>query len=243
MIKINKKKVVGFFVVSVILAGIIIFANSSEGVTGGKIVYKPAIKQTYIEDNYYLSVETNNSGKLIRIDSDQLLTIEEAVSYVSNIFDFATELSGGYCSEKVLTVPRNLKIEDEYYKFNVSTCRYEAVDSYNNFTSSVVAYKYGLDSLLKQNALSKTYIIDYNSETISFDTVARLPLGLKDLGIYLENTEYVSDMAYIRNLFLTYQDYSEVSNYLSYDFYTQYEDILTFIQTKLDGLKMVSGNG
>ncbi len=194
--------------------------------------FAPRKDATYFSNDGLISVEykTDSDGKLIEINIDRLLTIEEMI-YLNPNINYDYELEG--FTEDIFTTPRfsctnyngmkipiNIEIGNTRYKYDDTRCQYRVVDNYNEYKSGFSAsFTYDLDETIKESKNTKISIIIYNpAELVSFIEIYELQNTVEGLGVYSiiinsdrngfdsELVNYYRDMSIYEQLYLKHQE-------------------------------------
>lgn len=189
------------------------------------------------QDNYLISEDnqviieykTDTEGKLIELNIDRLLTIEQMILLNPNI-DFDYELEGftgaifmkpgNVCTDysNDLLIPINLEVGNTRYKFSNSSCMYKTVDNYNNFKAGY-SDEYLLKDTIPVSKNVKISIIVYRpDELVKFIEIYELPNSYERIGVYnimindyndgfrFNLINYYRDMSVYEQLYLRHQE-------------------------------------
>jgi len=152
---------------------------------------------TYFSNDGQVIIEykTDTNGEMIELNIDRLLTIEEMFLQNPNI-DLNYELAGftgdifmkpaNQCTaiSNDLWIPINIEIGNTRYKFNGGDCRYETVDTNNEFKIGF-ADEYYLTDTITENKNTTISIVVYNpNELVRFIEIYELPHTYELLGAY-----------------------------------------------------------
>ncbi|MDC0559031.1 hypothetical protein OAO42_01320 [Candidatus Izimaplasma bacterium] len=216
--------------VIIILSFIVLLSACGSSATVNN--FAPRKDDTYFSNDGYIKIEykTDSDGKLIELNIDRLLTIEEMIHLSPNI-DYDYELEG--FTGAIFTTPRfsctkyngikipfNIEIGNTRYKYDDTRCQYRVVDNYNEFKSGFSAnFTYDLDETIQESTNTKISIIVYNPlELVSFIEVIELQNSVEGLGVYsiivnrakngfdTELVNYYRDMGIYEQLYLTHQE-------------------------------------
>ncbi len=151
----------------------------------------------YISDDnlVIINYKTDEEGKLIELDIDRLLSIEDMIYFNNSVdYDFVLEGFEGEIFENAgflctsyydFKVPSNIEVGNTKYKYNRSDCEYQEVDRDNVYKTGSYARKY---SLLDTIPVSKTVsikIVVYNETQVDkFVEIVDLPHTVESLGVY-----------------------------------------------------------
>lgn len=189
------------------------------------------------KDDYYISEDetiiidykTDENGKMIELNIDRLLTIEQMIYFNTNIdYAFAIEGFGGdifvnagfLCtSYENLSVPVNIEVGNTKYRYNRDDCEYQEVNRDNVYIAGTYARKFRLNDTIavSKNIIISIVVYDINSPE-KFVEVQRIPHTAKLLGVYSVplNTDrdgftidgvynYYTDMAMYEQIYLKNQ--------------------------------------
>lgn len=155
------------------------------------------------KDDYFISEDetiiidykTDENGKMIELNIDRLLTIEQMIYFNTNIdYDFTIEGFGGdvftnagfLCtSYENLSVPVNIEVGNTKYRYNRDDCEYQEVNRDNVYIAGTYARKFRLNDTIavSKNIIISIVVYDVNSPE-KFVEVQRIPHTAKLLGVY-----------------------------------------------------------
>lgn len=155
------------------------------------------------KDDYYISendtiiidYKTDENGKMIELNIDRLLTIEQMIYFNTNIdYDFTIEGFGGdvftnagfLCtSYENLSVPVNIEVGNTKYRYNRDDCEYQEVNRDNVYIAGTYARKFRLNDTIpvSKSIIISIVVFDLNSPE-KFVEVQRIPHTAKLLGVY-----------------------------------------------------------
>jgi hypothetical protein len=209
----------------------IVFALLLTGCSDSAEVYnfEPRKDNTYIdiEKKIIIDYKTDSDGKLVEIDIDRLLTVEEMI-YLNPVVDPSLTIDGydgeiftnvkNSCTNyNDILVPVNIEVGNTRYKYNETVCEYQTVDNYNEFRAGF-ADNYGLEDTIPVNDNVIISIIIYNpTEIVRFVEILELQNTVESLGVasiqlnsdrndYLSHlTHYYFDMSILEQLYLKHQ--------------------------------------
>ncbi len=175
-----------------------------------------------------IEYRTDLNGKLVEINIDRLLTVEEML--LNPLIDYNVSIEGvvgdifvspsNRCTaiSNDLLVPINIEIGNTKYKYDDNECKYKTVDSSNQFRLGFDT-EYYLTSYLQEKIDTKVSIIVYRpNETVRFVDVMELPHTVETLGVYAtfidENHKdiandvrnYFNDLGIYEQLYLKHQE-------------------------------------
>lgn len=198
-------------------------------------------KDSYLvssDNTVMIYYKTDNDGKLVELNVDRLLTIEEMMilnptidveydleGYTGEIFmepdNICTDISND------VLIPINLEVGNTRYKFDNETCMYKTVDSHNEFKPGY-SVEYLLTDTIPVAAHVTISIIVYNpTELINFVDIYELPNTYKKLGVHniLINRDkdgfdgdlvnYYKDISLFEQLYLKHQEKAGTVNEIS----------------------------
>lgn len=185
----------------------------------------------FISENDLIIIEykTDEFGKMIELNIDHLLTIEQMIYYNTNIdYDFTIPGFGGdifvtagyLCtSYQNLKVPSNIEVGNTKYRYNRDDCEYQEVNRDNVYIAGTYARKFRLNDTIpvSKSIIISIVVYDVNSPE-KFVEVQRIPHTAKLLGVYsiplnsdkdgftsLGVYNYNTDMAMYEQLYLKHQ--------------------------------------
>lgn len=189
------------------------------------------------KDDYFISEDksiiveykTDEDGKLVNLNIDRLLTIEEMIYYNPLIdYDYALEgfsgdifIDPGYlCTTyNSILVPNNIEVGSIRYKYDVVDCEYQEVDRNNILKSDTYSKKYLLSDTIGVSRDTIISIVVYDENSIEkFVDIVKLPHTVKSIGVYSVGfnfeldgfssnlTNYYKDIAIYEQLILKYQE-------------------------------------
>ena len=200
--------------------------------SGGPVYNFNERKDSYLisEDKLVMvHYKTDNDGKLVELDIDRLLTIEEMLSlnpiidndyilegFIGDIFikpsNVCTDISND------VLVPVNLEVGNTRYKYDDDSCMYKTVDNHNEFKPGY-SDEYLLKDTIPVAAHVTISIIVYNpTELVNFVEIYELPntfkrIGVNSILINRDRNEFVSnlvnyyrDMTVFEQLYLKHQE-------------------------------------
>lgn len=209
---------------------VVIFLTAC-GSSGPVYNFQPRKDDTYISQDGFVIIEykTNSDGKLIEINIDRFLTIEQ-MFILSPTVDYDYELEG--FDGDIYTVPRNsctnyngiqipinLEVGNTRYKYDDTRCQYRVVDNYNEFKSGFSAnFVLDIRETIQESKNTKISVIVYDSdELVPFIELFDIPSTVESLGLYsiiLNPTRddfrsnlinYYRDMGIYEQLYLKHQ--------------------------------------
>ena len=219
------RKALGFIVL------VLVLLLSSCGGNQSLYNFSPREDSTLITTNKLIMVEykTNTEGKLIELNIDRLLTIEEMI-LMNPIIDFEYEMEGftgdifikpqNSCTDisNDILVPINIEVGNTRYKYDSDDCKYKTVDNYNEFRPGYADEYFLTDTIPVARHITISIIVYNPSELISFVEIYTLPNTYEKLGVYniLINRDrdgfeynlvnYYRDMAVFEQLYLKHQE-------------------------------------
>jgi len=184
----------------------------------------------YSEGNQVvIEYETDENGKMIMINIDHLLTIEQMVLLNPNI-DFNYSIEGfegdifvepsNRCMDYnySLLMPVNIEVGNTRYKFVDSECKYKTVDN-NNELKLGYADEYLITDTIPESRNTEISIIVYTpGELVPFTEIYDLPNTYERLGVYNimfnfdrdgfygDLVNYYKDMAIYEQLYIKHQE-------------------------------------
>lgn len=155
------------------------------------------------KDDYYISEDkriiidykTNEVGKLIEINIDRLLEIEEMI-YFDPTIDYDVTVEGfdgdifvaprSTCVDfNDILVPINIEIGSTKLQFNRTDCEYQEVDRYNEIKTSSFAVSYGLEDTIDVSKTTIINIVVYDENSIEkFREVKQLRHTNESIGVF-----------------------------------------------------------
>ncbi len=191
------------------------------------------------QDNYLISEDkqvmieykTDIEGKLIELNIDRLLTIEQMI-LLNPTIDFEYELEGfsgdifmsprnectAYSND--LLIPINLEVGNTRYKFSNSECMYKTVDNYNNFKAGYSDEYLLKDTIPVSKNVKISIIIYMPDELVKFVEIYEIPNSYERLGVYnimlnrdkdgfrFDLVNYYRDMSIYEQIYLRHQENS-----------------------------------
>ena len=179
--------------------------------------------------NVLVEYKTNEFGKLVKLNIDRLLTIEDMI-YFNPLIDYNYTLEGftgdiyvdsGYECTKYsnFDVPLNIEIGSTRFVYDRIDCEYQEVDRNNIVKIGDYAREYSLDETLGFNQDTVISIVVYDINSIEkFVEIMDLPNSVKTLGVYSigfnddldgftsELVNYFKEIAIYEQLFLKLQE-------------------------------------
>ena len=210
---------------------ITIFLLSSCGSNQALYNFAPRQDSTLISSDNLIVIDykTNTDGKLVELNIDRLLTIEQMM-ILTPIVDFDYELEGfvgdifiepsNTCTDisNDVLIPINLEVGNTRYKYNDEYCMYQTVDNHNEFKPGF-SDEYLLTDTIPVASHVEISIIIYNpTELVSFIEIYNLPNTYKTIGIYNilinrdrdgfedELVNYYNDITIFEQLYLKHQE-------------------------------------
>ena len=198
------------------------------------------------KDSYYISEDetimvyykTNNDGKMVELNVDRLLTIEQMI-LLNPTIDSNFELEGftgdifmepsNTCTDisNDILIPINLEVGNTRYKYDDDSCKYRTVDNHNEYKPGY-ADEYLLTDTIPVASHVKISVIIYNpSELVNFVEIYELPNTFKKIGVnnILINRDkdgfdndlvnYYRDMTIFEQLYLKHQEDTGTLNEIS----------------------------
>lgn len=173
--------------------------------------------------------KTDETGKLVELTMDRLLTVEDIFYYNTEIdYDYVLEgftgdiftEAGFLCtSHDELLVPINIEIGNTRFKYDYVECEYVEVDRDNEEKSGSFVRKYEIDDTIDVSRDTIVSIVVYDEDSIErFIEVQQVPHTMKKLGVYSigftlnrENfsdgvVNYYRDIAIYEQLLLKHQE-------------------------------------
>ncbi len=214
-----------------VLVVLLVFTLASCGSDASLYNFSPRQDNTmFSSDNkIVIDYKTNKDGKLIELNIDRLLTIEEMI-ILNPIIDFDYEIEGftgdifmepnNTCTDisNSFLVPINIEVGNTRYKYDDDECMYKTVDNNNEFKAGY-ADEYLLTDTIPEPKHVKISIIVYNpDELVSFIEIYEIPNTYEKLGVYnilinrdrngFENglVNYYRDMSIFEQLYLKHQE-------------------------------------
>lgn len=155
------------------------------------------------KDDYYISQDetviieykTNELGKMIELNIDRLLSVEDMIYYNTNIdYDYVLdgftgdiyENAGFLCTSYYnFQVPINIEVGNTKFKYNRVDCEYQEVDRDNVYKTGSYAQSYSLEDTIavSKNILISIVVYDENSVE-KFVEIQKLPHTAELLGVY-----------------------------------------------------------
>ena len=172
---------------------------------------------------------TDKDGKLISLNIDRILTLEEmfilspVIDYELELDDFDGDifmLANNQCTSirNNLLVPINIEIGNTRYKFDNTECKYKTVDSNNNFRAGF-ADEYFLTQRIQEDRRTTISIIVYQpEELVKFIELYQIPHTYELMGVYhllpditrqdlaVELVNYYNDTGIYEQLYLKHQE-------------------------------------
>ncbi len=213
------------------LVTITVFLLTSCGANQDVYNFTPRQDTTLVSSDKLIVInyKTDTEGKLVELNIDRLLTIEEMM-LLNPIIDFEYEIEGftgdifiepsNTCTDisNDVEIPVNLEVGNTRYKFNNQECMYQTVDNHNEYKPGF-SDEYLLRDTIPVASHVEISIIVYNpSELVSFIEIYSLPNTYKTLGIYnvllnrdndgFENDliNYYNDISMFEQLYLKHQE-------------------------------------
>lgn len=173
--------------------------------------------------------KTNNDGKLVELNIDRLLTIEQMILLNPTIdYDYLLDGFAGdifmepanVCTDisNDVLIPINIEVGNTRYKFDNDECTYKTVDNHNDFKPGY-SDEYMLTDTIPVASHVTISIIVYNpTELINFVEIYELPNTYKKIGVngLLINNDrdgledelinYYKDMSIFEQLYLKHQE-------------------------------------
>jgi hypothetical protein len=175
-----------------------------------------------------IEYRTDLNGKLVELNIDRLLTVEEML--LNPLIDYDISVEGvegdiftrpsGRCTaiSNDLLIPINLEIGNTKYKYDDALCKYKTVDGSNQFRPGFDT-EYYLTSYIQEKIDTPIAIIAYRpDETVRFIEVMELPHTVKTLGVYSvlvdedrlnivkDVRNYYNDIGIYEQLYLKHQE-------------------------------------
>lgn len=176
-----------------------------------------------------IDYKTDTEGRLIELNIDRLLTIEQMIILNPRI-DFDLEIEGftgdifiepnPVCTDyrDDILIPANIEIGNTRYKYDPFDCTYKTIDNRNNFKPGF-AEEYMLTDTILEDKNTTISIIIYNPlELVPFIEIYTLPHTYETLGVYniMINEDrdgfednahnYYHDMAIYEQLYIKHQE-------------------------------------
>ena len=248
-----------------VIIGLIILTLGSCNAGGSLENFEPRQDSTLFSEDGLIMIEyeTNKDGRLVSINIDRLLTIEEMVllnptlDHEYEIQDFTGDIfiePSNTCTDvsNDVLVPVNIEVGNTRYKYDDEECKYKTVDNNNQFRAGY-ADEYLLTDTIPVQSHVKISIIVYNpTELVNFIEIYDLPNTYDKLGLYnilinrdrngFENNliNYSRDMTVLEQLYMKHQElegaYNEVLGIAS-DINILDLDSLDEIVPLIDGLE------
>lgn len=208
-----------------------IFLLASCGSNQALYNFSPRKDTTLISSDNLIIInyKTDTEGKLVELNIDRLLTIEEMM-ILNPAIDFDYELEGfvgdifvepsNTCTDisNNVLIPVNLEVGNTRYKYNDDECMYQTVDNHNEFKSGF-SDEYLLTETIPVASYVEISVIVYNpTELVNFVEIYNLPNTFKTIGIYnvlinrdrdgYENdlVNYYYDISILEQLYLKHQE-------------------------------------
>jgi hypothetical protein len=181
------------------------------------------------DNRIMIQYKTDADGKLIELNVDRLLTVEQMVLLNPNI-DFNLTIEGftgdifvkpnNSCTEfsNDVLMPINIEVGNTRYKYDEEDCTYKTVDNYNEFRPGF-SDDYYIRDTIPVSANTKISVIIYNpDELVDFIEIYELPNTYESIGIYnvMFNLDrngfddylfnYYRDMGIYEQLYLKHQE-------------------------------------
>ncbi|GEM_PF-1954270 len=180
----------------VMIISVLLLAGCGED-TASTYNFKARQDNTFFsaDEKIIIDYKTDNNGKMIDINIDRLLTIEEMMLYHPNI-DFNYELDGfdgdifmlpsARCTDisNDVLVPINLEVGNTRYKYDDTDCTYKTVDNYNEFRAGFADEYQLTDTILEDKNTTISIIVYDPDEVVSFIEIYEVPHTLEQLGVY-----------------------------------------------------------
>jgi hypothetical protein len=189
------------------------------------------------KSSYYISEDetimiyykTNNDGKMVELNVDRLLTIEEMI-LLNPTIDFGFELEGfvgdifvepsNTCTDisNDILIPINLEVGNTRYKYEDDECKYKTVDNHNQFKPGYADEYLLTDTIPVASHVEISIIIFNPTELVNFVEIYELPNTFKKVGVnsILINRDkdgfdndlinYYKDMTIFEQLYLKHQE-------------------------------------
>jgi hypothetical protein len=189
------------------------------------------------QDNYLVSEDkqviieykTDTEGKLIELNIDRLLTIEQMI-LLNPIIDFEYELEGftgdifmsprNACTDysNDLLIPINIEVGNTRYRFSNSQCTYKTVDNYNDFKPGYSDEYLLTDTIPVSKNVKISIIVYVPDELVKFVEIYEIPNSYERLGVYnimfnQDNTgfrfdlvNYYRDMSIYEQIYIKHQE-------------------------------------
>lgn len=181
------------FILTITLAILLTACNDTTSVYN----YKIRKDDYFISESELVLVEykTNEEGKLVKLNIDRLLTVEDMV-YFNPQIDYDYTLPGfngdiyipaGYSctSYNNFYVPKNIEIGSTRFLYDRIDCEYQEVDRNNIVKIGAYARQYNLKETLGFNQDTIISIVVYDENSIEkFVEIMDLPNSVKTLGVY-----------------------------------------------------------
>lgn len=138
--------------------------------------------------------KTDNDGKLVELNIDRLLTIEEMILMNPNI-DYEYDLAGfegeifmepnNTCTDisNEVLIPINIEVGNTRYKFDNDDCLYKTVDNHNEFKPGYQEEYLLTDTIPVASHVTISIIVYNPSELINFVEIYELPNTYKKVGV------------------------------------------------------------
>jgi len=142
-----------------------------------------------------IDYKTDTNGKMIEINIDRLLTIEQMIllnpiieldyaieGFTGNIFvpvsDQCTDISNNF------STPLNIEVGNTRYKYDDEDCMYKTIDNRNEFKPGF-ADEYFITDTIRENKNVVISIIVYDpTQIVPFIEIYTLPHTYENLGVY-----------------------------------------------------------
>ncbi|MFK5883374.1 MAG: hypothetical protein QM489_03430 [Candidatus Izemoplasma sp.] len=199
------------------------------------------------KDDYFISddgkiiieYKTNEDGKLVEINIDRLLEIEDII-YFDPTIDYEMTVEGftgdifvsprSTCVDhNDILVPINIEIGSTTFKFDRIDCEYQEVDRYNEIKTSSFARSYGLEDTIDVSKSTIINIVVYDEGSIEkFREVKQLKHTNELIGVY--------------NIVFNYDRNGFVDSYSNYGYeMTIYEQLLLKTQDNEEAINDILG--
>ncbi len=223
--------------INAFLVFFIVILLSSCGSTGPTYNFNERKDSYLVSDDKKVMIyyKTDNDGKLIELNVDRLLTIEEMM-LLNPTIDFEYELEGyvgdifmepnNICTDisNDVLIPINIEVGNTRYKFDSDECMYKTVDNHNQFKPGY-SEEYLLTDTIPVAAHVTISIIIYNpTELINFVEIYEIPNTYKKVGVnsILINRDkdgfdsdlvnYYRDISLFEQLYLKHQEKTATLN-------------------------------
>lgn len=176
-----------------------------------------------------IEYKTDSEGKMIELNIDRLLTIEQMILF-NPLIDYDYEIEGftgdifmepDYsCTDldNNYLVPINIEVGNTRYKYSDDECMYKTVNNYNEIVPGYSEEYLLTDTIPESKSKKITIVVYMPDEVVNFFEIYELPNTYEHIGIYnimfnldddgfrFNLINYYRDMGMFEQLYLKHQE-------------------------------------